>query len=202
MGRSRRHSSWYDPALQRDCSCGVSSAPVLLIRWNQLRTSPEIARFARFHVIEGRVFNPGDAEDNLGLLDALLKGLRDEGFAVGAIRMFRFACSGLIVWLQPSRIRHSDPAPDACARHLKREFVCWVPGLFCSRRSQGAETTRAAPLIRDKKVNSHKLRDSAAVAILNATWGIRQILHRPGHANLASTEMHVRADLAEKPETR
>ena len=151
---------------------------------------------------EGRVDIPGNAEDNLGLLDALLEGPRDDGYVVDTISMFRFACSGLIIRLEPSRIRHSDPAPDACARHLKREFVCSIPELFCSRRSQGAESTGAAPLIRGKTVNSHKLRDSAAMAILNATEGIRKVLHWPGHATLASTEMHVHADLAEKPETR
>ena len=125
--------------LQHDCRCGASCASVRLKRWSRRRTSPELMRFVRFLENAGHVDTTGELEVNLRLLDAFLAGLRDAGYTAGTISSFRFACTGLVVWLHLSRIRLRDLTSDVFAQHLDREFVCSIPGLFCSRRKQGAE---------------------------------------------------------------
>ena len=128
--------------LQHDCRCGASCASVRLKRWSRRRTSPELMRFVRFLENAGHVDTTGELEDNLRLLDAFLAGLRDAGYTAGTISSFRFACTGLVVWLHLSRIRLRDLTSDVFAQHLDREFVCSIPGLFCRRRKhrkQGAE---------------------------------------------------------------
>jgi len=125
--------------LQHDCRCGASCASVRLKRWNRRRTSPELMRFIRFLENAGHVNTTDELEGNLRLLDAFLVGLRDDGYTAGTIRSFRFACTGFVVWLHLSRIRLRDLTPDVFAQHLHREFVCSIPGLFCSRRKRGAE---------------------------------------------------------------
>ena len=125
--------------LQHDCRCGASCASVRLKRWSRRRTSPELMRFVRFLENAGHVDTTGELEDSLRLLDAFLAGLRDAGYTAGTISSFRFACTGLVVWLHLSRIRLRDLTSDVFAQHLDREFVCSIPGLFCSRRKRGAE---------------------------------------------------------------
>ena len=125
--------------LQHDCRCGASCASGRLNRWNRRRTSPELVRFVRFLENAGHVDTTGELEDNLRLVDAYLAGLRDDGYKAGSINSFRFACTGLVAWLHLWRIRLSDLTPAVVAQHMDREFVCSIPGLFCSRRKQGAE---------------------------------------------------------------
>ena len=125
--------------LQHDCRCSASGASVRLKRWNRRRTSPELMRFVRFLENAGHIDTTGELDDNLRLLDAFLAGLREDGYTANSIRSFRFACTGFIVWLHLSRIRLCDLTSDVFAQYRKREFVCSIPGLFCSRRKQGTE---------------------------------------------------------------
>ena len=126
--------------LQHDCRCGASCASVRLKRWNRRRTSPELMRFVRFLENAGHVDTTGELEDNLRLLDAFLAGLRDDGYTVGSIKSFRFACTGFIVWLHLSRTRLGNLTPDVFAQYLNRDLVCSIPGLFSSRRKHGTES--------------------------------------------------------------
>ena len=59
--------------------------------------------------------------------------VRDGGYAAATIRLYRDACTGLIVWLHVSRIRLCDLTSDVVARFKKRQFAPWIPGVFRGR---------------------------------------------------------------------
>ena len=120
-----------DRFLQHDCRCGASCAPVHLRRWRKRRTSPALMAFIRFLEHTGHIETPGELDDNLQLLDGFLGGLRDDGYAVATIKLYRQGCTGLIVWLHLSRIRLCDLTSHVYARFENRQFVCSIPGVFC-----------------------------------------------------------------------
>ena len=122
--------------LQHDCRCAASSAPVRLRRWRKCRTSSRLMTFVRFLERTGRVDTPGELDDNLRLIDAFLARLRSTGHATATIKLYRHACTGLIVWLHLSRSRLCDLTSDMYARFRNRQFVCSIPGVFCGHESR------------------------------------------------------------------
>ena len=121
-----------DRFLRHDCRCAASSAPVRPRRWRKGRTSPKLMTFIRFLERTGRIETPGELDDNFQLLDAFLAGLRRGRYATATIKLYRYGCAGLIVWLHLSRIRLRDLTPDIYARFRNRQFVCSIPGSACS----------------------------------------------------------------------
>ena len=122
--------------LRHDCRCAASSAPVRLRRWRKCRTSPKLMTFIRFLERTGRIATPGELDYNLQLLDAFLARLRSTDHATATIKLYRHACTGLIVWLHLSRIRLCDLTFDVYARFRNRQFVCSIPGVFCGHESR------------------------------------------------------------------
>ena len=116
--------------LQHDCRCTASSGPVGFKPWRKRRTSSRLMSFIRFLERTGRIDSPGELEDNFQLLDAFLEGLRNDGYAPSTVSLYRFACSGLIVWLHLARLRLGDLSPEILARFHNRRFICSIPGLF------------------------------------------------------------------------
>ena len=129
-----------DRFLRHDCRCAASSAPVRPRRWRKGRTSPKLMTFIRFLERTGRIETPGELDDNFQLLDAFLAGLRRGRYATATIKLYRYGCAGLIVWLHLSRIRLRDLTPDIYARFRNRQFVCSIPGMFCGHETQSPGT--------------------------------------------------------------
>ena len=121
--------------LRHDCRCGASCASVRIGGWRKRRRSTELMKFVRFLEQSGHIETPGELEDNLRLLDALLGGMRDGGYAAETINSYRHACTALIVWLHLSRIRLCDLTSDVIARFRKRQFAPWIPGVFRGREA-------------------------------------------------------------------
>ena len=121
--------------LQHDCRCAASSAPVRLRRWRKCLTSPRLMSFIRFLERTGRIDHPGELDENFGLLDAFLEGLRSDGYAKATIKLYRYGCAGFLVWLHLSRIRLRDFSPEIHARFLGNQLVCSIPGVFCGKAS-------------------------------------------------------------------
>lgn len=128
-----------DLFLQHDCCCGRST-PAWIRRWRKCRTSSRLMRFIHFLERTGRIATPGELDDNLQLLDAFLMRLRSTGHATATIKLYRHACTGLIVWLHLSRIRLCDLTLDILARFRNRQFVCSIPGVFRGQESRRPET--------------------------------------------------------------
>ena len=127
--------------LQHDCRCAESSsAPAGLNRWRKCRSSPKVMTFIRFLERTGRIETPGELDDNFRLLDAFLAGLRRDGYATATIKLYRYGCGGLIVWLHLSRLRLYDLSPEVIARFRRRRIVCSIPGVFCGHESRCPET--------------------------------------------------------------
>ena len=129
-----------DRFLRHDCRCAASSAPVRPRRWRKGRTSPKLMTFIRFLERTGRIETPGELDDNFQLLDTFLAGLRRGRYATATIKLYRYGCAGLIVWLHLSRIRLRDLTPDIYARFRNRQFVCSIPGMFCGHETQSPGT--------------------------------------------------------------
>ncbi len=125
-----------DRFLQHDCGCAASSGPVRLRRWRKRRTSPRLMTFIRFLERTGRIATPGELDDNLQLVEAFLARLRSAGHATATIKLYRYGCTGLVVWLHLSRTRLCDLTPDVYARFRSRQFVCSIPGVFCGHESR------------------------------------------------------------------
>ena len=64
-----------------------------------------------------------------------------------------------------------------------------------------ATAARTEPSIARRKVTPHVLRHACALTILEATGDIRKVSLWLGHQSLQTTEMYLRADLAEKLDT-
>ena len=122
--------------LRHDCRCAASSAPVRPRRWRKGRTSPKLMTFIRFLERTGRIETPGELDDNFRLLDAFLAGLRRDGYATATIKLYRYGCGGLIVWLHLSRLRLCDLSPEVYARFRRRQIVCSIPGVFYGHESR------------------------------------------------------------------
>ena len=127
--------------LQHDCRCAESSfAPAGLNRWRKCRSSPKIMTFIRFLERTGRIETPGELDDNFRLLDVFLAGLRRDGYATATIKLYRYGCGGLIVWLHLSRLRLCDLSPEVIARFRRRRIVCSIPGVFYGHESRSPAT--------------------------------------------------------------
>ncbi len=73
---------------------------------------------------------------------------------------------------------------------------------FAKRLALHAQTAaRSAPSIAGKTVSPHLLRHACALHAVEATGDIRKVSLRLGHSSLQTTEMHLRADPADKLDT-
>ena len=93
-----------DDFLRHDCRCAAWSAPVRLRRWRKCRTSPYLMRFIHFLERTGRIETPGDLDENFRVLEAFLERLRGDSYATQTVKLYRYGCAGLLVWLHLSRI--------------------------------------------------------------------------------------------------
>ena len=129
--------------LRHNCHCGARSAPVRLRRWRKCRTSPCLMRFIRFLERTGRIETPGELDENFRLLESFLERLRGDGYAAQTVKLYRYGCAGLLVWLHLSRIRLGDLTPEDYARFRNRRFVCSIPGVFCGHTASSSGKTYA-----------------------------------------------------------
>lgn len=93
--------------------------------------------------------------------------------------------------------------PPVKSRHLflnARGGAMSTDGFSYILKRHVATAAETVPSLRDKRVTPHSLRHSAAMAILHATGDIRKVSLWLGHATLASTEMYLHANPAEKLE--
>ena len=93
--------------------------------------------------------------------------------------------------------------PPVKSRHLflnARGGAMSTDGFSYILKRHVATAAETVPALRDKRVTPHSLRHSAAMAILHATGDIRKVSLWLGHATLASTEMYLHANPAEKLE--
>ena len=132
-----------DDFLRHDCRCAAWSAPVRLRRWRKCRTSPYLMRFIHFLERTGRIETPGDLDENFRVLEAFLERLRGDSYATQTVKLYRYGCAGLLVWLHLSRIRLSDLTAEVYARFRNRQFVCSIPGVFCGHRAPSPGTAYA-----------------------------------------------------------
>ena len=132
-----------DDFLRHDCRCTAWSAPVRLRRWRKCRTSPYLMRFIHFLERTGRIETPGDLDENFRVLEAFLERLRGDSYATQTVKLYRYGCAGLLVWLHLSRIRLSDLTAEVYARFRNRQFVCSIPGVFCGHRAPSPGTAYA-----------------------------------------------------------
>ena len=95
--------------------------------------------FIRFLERTGRIETPGELDDNFQLLDAFLAGLRRGGYATATIKLYRYGCAGLIVWLHLSRIRLRDLTPDVYARFRNKQLSAQSLGCFAATKRSHPE---------------------------------------------------------------
>ncbi len=135
-----------DRFLQHECCCARWSGSVRLRRWRKCRTSSHLMRFIHFLERTGRIETPGELDENFGLLDSFLEQLRGDRYATETIKLYRYGCAALIVWLHLSRIRLCDLTPDVYARFRNRRFVCSIPRVFCGHKPQSPGTAYATEI--------------------------------------------------------
>lgn len=132
-----------DDFLRHDCRCAARSAPVRLRRWRKRRASSHLMTFIRYLERTGGIETPGELEENFRILASFLQRLNGEGYATHTVKLYRYGCAGLLVWLHLSRIRLSDLTPEVYARYRNRRFVCSIPGVFCGHRPPSSGETYA-----------------------------------------------------------
>lgn len=121
--------------------------------------------------------------------------VRGKGRRERALPLWKTSASALRAWLA---VRGTVVVPELFLNARGDPFSRWGFAYVLRRHAETA--SRKCSSMSNKKLSPHVLRHTCAMVVLQATQDIRKVSLWLGHANLATTEVYVRADPSEKLE--
>lgn len=121
--------------------------------------------------------------------------VRGKGRRERALPLWKTTAAGLRAWLA---VRGEVASPELFVNARGEPLSRW--GVAYVLRHHAAAASRRCSSISRKRLSPHVLRHTSAMIVLQATQDIRKVSLWLGHANLATTEIYVRADPGEKLE--
>ena len=119
---------------EHDCKCLLPHTITSRAGSTHIRRSVSpISWFVRFLEETGRTAATGELKDNLGLLEAFMESLVEDGYAPFTLCGFRSACRHFIVWLHHHRIPIRQVEGTVLQQFLCHDCICFLPGVFRGR---------------------------------------------------------------------
>jgi site-specific recombinase XerD len=121
--------------------------------------------------------------------------VRGKGRRERALPLWKTTAAGLRAWLT---VRGDVASPELFVNARGQPLSRW--GVAYVLKHHAAAASRKCSSLSRKRLSPHVLRHTSAMIVLQATQDIRKVSLWLGHANLATTEIYVRADPGEKLE--